>query len=95
MDPHHANPGVRTNQRPDRRTSRTALPLYLVLILAALLAFVTGIHGRSGLAPAENARTASSQGSAGCAEGIFAATAWACLSAGLVSGNAASGMGQP
>jgi hypothetical protein len=90
-----ANPAANNGEWTNRRTARTALPLYLVLILAAVLAYATGVHGRSGLSPAETARTASSHGSAGCEEGIFAATAWACLSAGLVSGNAASGMGQP
>jgi hypothetical protein len=66
-----------------------------VLILAALLAYATGVHGRAGLSPAETGRTASSHGSTGCEEGIFAATAWACLSAGLVPDKAASGMGRP
>lgn len=91
MDDIAANPGEWTS----RQTARTAIPLYLILILAALLAYATGVHGRSSLSPAASARSAASHTPAGCEEGIFAATAWACLSAGLESGNVGIGAGRP
>jgi hypothetical protein len=79
---------------PEGPASGSALPLYLVLILAALLAYANGARGRQGSSPAGALQAASSHAPAGCDEGVFAATAWACLSAGLETGGAGTGKGR-
>lgn len=95
MDLRAAHSGRRTGPRPDRRAARTALPLYLLLILAAVLAYAAGLHGRDGQPPPGTVRSEASPAPAGCEEGMFATHAWACLSAGLETGSAGSGTRQP
>ena len=90
MDNRAWTPKENKDRNPDRPASGSALPLYLILVLAALLAYANGARGRPDASPAGAFQAASSHAPAGCEEGVFAATAWACLSAGLEAGAATS-----